>query len=188
MRRQYVAAVVGAAFAFSAHPAEAAWRQYFNQALEFSFLAPGELKLEKGTYKGELAGEHSANVFRSVEDNIEYVVTVVDFSPQAALAGEESALLAEAQDSFRKGKNVLADGQLRVDAYIGRRITADLPGNGGRSSGAFYFKRGHLILVVATVLPANGDYRTPDLGRFVESLSFQDSRVDPGATELMIAE
>jgi hypothetical protein len=39
---------------------------------------------------------------------------------------------------------------------------------------------------VATVLPANGEYRTPDLGRFVESLSFQASRVDPEATELKI--
>ena len=188
MRLPYMTAVACAVFAFSVSPAEAAWNQYFNRALEFSFLAPGDLRTEKGTYKSELAGEHSANVFRSVEDNIEYAVTVVDFSTQAAMASEESALLAEAQDSFRKDKTVLADGQLRVDAYIGRRITADLPGNGGRSSGAFYFKRGHLILVTATVLPANGDYRTPDLGRFVESLSFQASRVDPGATELTITD
>lgn len=188
MRFPYLAALVGAPLAFAAVPAEAAWNQYFNRALEFSFLAPGELKMEKGTYKGELAGERNAEVFRSVEDNIEYVVTVVDFSAQASQASEESALLAEAEDLFRKDKNVLADGQLRVDAYIGRRIAADLPGNRGRSSGAFYFKRGHLILLVATVLPANGDYGTPDLGRFVESLSFQDSRVDPGATELTITD
>jgi hypothetical protein len=188
MRFPYLAAVVCAAFALLVLPAEAAWNQYFNRALEFSFLAPGELRTEKGTYKGELAGEHNAVVYRSVEDNIEYVVTVVDFSAQASQASEESALLAEAEDLFRKGKNILADGQLRVDAYIGRRITADLPGNRGRSSGAFYFKRGHLILLVATVLPANGDYGAPDLSRFVESLSFQESRVDPGAIELTLSD
>lgn len=186
MRFPHLAAIVGAAFVLLALPAEAAWNQYFNRALEFSFLAPGELKTEMGTYKGDLAGEHKAVVFRSVEDNIEYVVTVVDFSAQASQVSEESALLGEAQASFRKGKNILADGQLRVDAYIGRRITADLTGNRGRLSGAFYFKRGHLILLVATVLPANGDYGSPDLGRFVESLSFQSSRVDAAATELTI--
>jgi hypothetical protein len=34
------------------------------------------------------------------------------------------------------------------------------------------------------VLPANGDYGTPDAGRFIDSLAFTLSRTEKGATEL----
>ena len=125
-------------------------------------------------------------MFRFTEDNIVFIVTVVDFSAQTKSVSEETALLTEAQNLFRKGKKVLADEQVRVDAYIGRRITVDLPDCCGRSASAFYYKHGHLIELVATVPPENGDYNSSELGRFVESLSFQESRVNPQATEVPI--
>ena len=185
MRIALYAGLTGIVLTLTAVPACAAWHSYFNKALEFSFLAPGELKTEKGTYKGTLAGERNATVFSSTEDNIEYRVTVVDFGGRTS---EETSLLDEAAAAYRAGKTVLSDESARVDSYYGRKMSADLPNNGGRSATAIYFKAGKLIQLEATVLPANGDYGTPDMGRFVESLAFLASRVDEGATELTLAE
>jgi len=69
-------------------------------------------------------------------------------------------------------------------AVYGRRMTFDMPNNGGRSNVATYFTKGHLYVLEATVLPANGDFTTPDAGRFLDSLVFDLSHTEPGATEL----
>jgi len=52
--------------------------------------------------------------------------------------------------------------------------------------GAFYFTKGKLYVMEATVLPANGDYATPDVGRFIDSVTFNLDRADKSATELKI--
>jgi len=36
------------------------------------------------------------------------------------------------------------------------------------------------------VLPANGDYATPDAGRFIDSLTFNLARANKDATELKL--
>jgi len=46
------------------------------------------------------------------------------------------------------------------------------PNNGGRTTAAFYFINGRIVSLQATVLPANGDYDTPEMGRFVDSVTF----------------
>ena len=122
-------------------------------------------------------------MFQSEEDNIQYKVMVVDFSSRA---NDETALLAEAATAFQTGKTVLADASLQVDDIAGRKISVDLPNGGGRSMGAFYFRKGHLIQLQVTVLPANGDYGTPDSGRFIDSLAFLPTRVNPGDVELTL--
>jgi hypothetical protein len=81
---------------------------------------------------------------------------------------------------------VLADASLGVDKLVGRKISVDLPNAGGRSMGAFYFRNRHLIQLQVTVLPANGDYGTPDMGRFIDSLAFLPNRINPGAIELTL--
>ena len=183
MRFAILAALVTAALTFTMTPSEAAWNGYFNKGVEFSFFAPGELKSERGTYSGQLAGRRDATVYQSEEDNIQYTVTVVDFS---ARPNDQAALLAEAATAFQTGRTVLADTSLNVDDITGRKISVDLPNGGGRSMGAFYFRNGHLIQLQVTVLPANGDYGTPDTGRFVDSLSFLPHRINPGDTELTL--
>jgi hypothetical protein len=65
-------------------------------------------------------------------------------------------------------------------------MTIDMPDNGGRKSVATYFTKGHLYVMEATVLPANGDYTSPDPGRFLDSLVFILTFAEPGATELPI--
>jgi hypothetical protein len=53
----------------------------------------------------------------------------------------------------------------------------DMPNNGGRNLTTFYFRGGKLYEQSVTVLPANGDYASPNGSRFVESLLFNLTRM-----------
>src|SRR5215467_736698 len=182
---RWTLALAAAAVAMAAMPAQAGWKSYINRELGFSFMAPGEVKTSIGTFRGNIAGPRQTIVYRSVEDNIEYKVTVMSFMQAQA---EGAALLGEREYMFQDHKKVLLDAFARVepgkDAVYGRKIVVDLADNKGRSTGAFYFTRGKLISMEATVLPANGDFASPDPGRFVDSIAFALSRTEPGAIEL----
>jgi len=189
MRRIAIATLVGASLAVMTAPAQAAWRSYVSHALGFSYEAPGEVKAQTGTYRGAYAGPHETMVFRSVEDNIEYKVTVMSFLQAQA---EGATLLGEREYMFQDGKKVLMDTFGRVEpgkeAIYGRKITVDLPKDGGRATGAFYFTKGKMYVLEATVLPANGDYASPDPGRFIDSITFNLDRAEKSATELKLPE
>src|SRR5215467_4196807 len=60
----------------------------------------------------------------------------------------------------------------------------DLPSNAGRATAAFYFINGRIISLEATVLPANGDYDSPETARFVDSIAFYTVRAPDDAIEL----
>jgi len=185
MLRRMLAAL--AAVVAASAPSQAAWKSYINRELGFSFMAPGEVKASVGTFRGAIAGPRQTIVYRSVENNIEYKVTVMSFIQAQA---EGATLLGEREYMFQdgKGKKVLVDTFARVepgkDAVYGRKIVVDLPGDKARSTGAFYFTKGRLISLEATVLPANGDFASPDPGRFIDSIVFVLSRTEPGAIEL----
>ena len=185
MRRWMSATLAGAALAMAVMPAQAAWKSYINRELGFSFIAPGEIKTGAGTFRGAIAGPRQTIVYRSVEDNIEYKVTVMSFIQAQA---EGATILGEREYMFQDGKKVLMDAFARVgsgkDAVYGRKIVVDLPDNRGRATGAFYFTKGRLISLEATVLPARGDFASPDPGRFVDSIAFVLSHAEPAAVEL----
>jgi hypothetical protein len=185
MRKWMSVASTSAAIAMLAMPAQAAWKSYVNRELGFSFMAPGDVKTTVGTFRGEVAGPRETVVYRSTEDNIEYRVTVMSFIQAQA---EGAAILGEREYMFQDKKKLLSDTFARVgsgkDAVYGRKIVVDLPGNRGRSTGAFYFARGKLITLEATVLPAHGDPASPDVDRFVDSIAFAVARIEPGAIEL----
>src|SRR5262245_38514268 len=101
MRSRTLAILAGAAFALSTAPADAAWKSYIVKDMGFSFMAPGEVKAELGTFRGAIAGPRQSIVFKSVEDNIEYKVTVLNF-PQAQAEG--ATLLGERTYMFQDGK------------------------------------------------------------------------------------
>jgi hypothetical protein len=157
------AALIGTSVGTS--PAMAAWHGYISHPLGFAFAAPGELKIEKGTYRGAVAGERATLVYRFLDDNIEYKAVVVDMAD-------------------KDNKKLLMDSFGRVDRQYGRKLTIDLPNNGGRSSAAFYFVNGRIISLQATVLPQNGDYDTAQMARFVDSLTFFTVRAADDAIEL----
>jgi hypothetical protein len=185
MRSWTLAALAGVALAITTAPADAAWKSYVSKDLGFSFMAPGEVKAEVGTFRGAIAGPRQTVVFKSLEDNIEYKVTVMNF-PQAQAEG--ASILGEREYMFQDGKNVLMDTFGRVepgrDSVYGRKIVVDLPDHKGRTTGAFYFTKGRLISLEATVLPANGDFASPDPALFIDSIAFVLSRTEPGAVEL----
>jgi len=169
----------------TAMPAQAAWKSYINRQLGFSFMAPGELITDVGNFRGAIAGPRQSIVYRSVEDNIEYKVTVMSFLQSQA---EGATLLGERQYMFADRKTVVTDTFSRVgsgkDAIYGRKIVVDLPDKKGRTTGAFYFTKGRLISLEATVLPAKGNLASPDPDRFVDSIAFVLSHTEPGAIEL----
>jgi hypothetical protein len=162
------------AFSVMTAPANAAWHSYISHQLGFSFEAPGDVKTTVGTYRGSAAGPKQTIVYRSVDDNIEYKVTVIPSFRQAQAEGAN--ILGEREYMFQNDKKVLMDTFGRVepgkDSIYGRKMTVELPKNGGRETAAFYFINGNLITLEATVLPANGDYTSPNGSRFVESLWF----------------
>jgi hypothetical protein len=175
------ALAVMAALTAMAVPAMAAWHGYISHPLGFAFAAPGELKLEKGSYRAAVAGARDTLVYRFADDNIEYQAVVIDVSDKA---NDAATLLGEAEYAFQENKKVLMDTFGRVDRQYGRKLTIDLPNKAGRTTAAFYFVNGRIISLQATVLPANGDYDTPELGRFVDSVTFFTVRAADDAIEL----
>lgn len=181
-------AVFAAVLSLAGVPAHAAaWKTYISHSLGFSFDAPGEVTTAKGTYRAGVAGVNPAIVYRSTDNNIRYRVTVIDFSKRL---GESSVIMEEAAYILQDGKHVLMNDFGRVEpgknAVYGRRMTFDLPDKGGREQAATYFTKGHLFILEAVVLPANGDFTTPDAGRFLDSLVFDLDHTEPGASELPI--
>jgi len=183
MRVLTLTALAGAAFMATMAPAAAAWHGYISHPLGFAFAAPGELKVEKGNYTAAVGGKHDTIVFRSVDDNIEYKAIVIDMTAQA---NQAATIMGEAEYIFQDRKKVLMDTFGRVDGKFGRKLTIDLPNNGGRTTAAFYFVNGRIVSLQATVLPANGDYDTPEMGRFIDSITFYTVRAANDATELTL--
>jgi len=183
MKTWMVAVLAGAAIT-TAMPAQAAWKSYIIKELGFSFQAPGDVKASLGTFRSGLAGPRQTQLFRSTEDGIEYRVSVMHFKQAQA---EGAAILGEREYMFQDGKKVLMDTFGRVepgkDAVYGRKMVVELPDKKGRVMAAFYFTKGELITLEATI-PANGDYGSPDPGRFIDSIVFVLSRTNEGAVDL----
>src|SRR5262245_26902232 len=151
MRLMAMVALGGVALVTMAAPAAAAWKSYITHPLGFAFAAPGELKVEKGTYRGAVSGPRDTLVYRFLDDDIEYKAEVIDVTDKA---NEAANLLGEAGYLFQDGKKVLMDTFGRVDRQYGRKLTIDLPNNGGRATAAFYFINGRILALEATILPA----------------------------------
>jgi hypothetical protein len=185
MRIWTLVALAGTTATIAAMPAQAAWKSYINREFGFSFMAPGDVKANVGTFRGAIAGPRQTVLYRSTEGNIEYKVTVMSFIQAQA---EGATLLGEREYMFQDGKKVLNDVFARVgsgkDTVYGRKIVVDLPDNKGRTTGAFYFTKGRLISLEATVLPAHGNLASPDPGRFVDSIAFVPFRTEADVVEL----
>jgi hypothetical protein len=181
MRFTGLALVASALLGAMTAPAQAAWQGYISHPLGFAFAAPGELKVEKGSYSGAVAGTHDTLVYHFADDGIEYKVVVIDVTAQGNQAAN---LLGEAEYLFQDKKKLLVNTIDHFDRQYGRKLTIDLPNDAGRTTAAFYFVKGHIISLQATVLPANGDYESPEMGRFVDSITFYPEHAPDDAIEL----
>ena len=183
MRRTLRLIMASAVAAAMTSPAMAAWHGYISHPMGFAFAAPGALKVEKGIYRSDLAGSRETIVYSFFDDEIEYKAVVIDMSDRA---NDAANLLGEAAYLYQAGKKVLMDTFGHVDRQYGRKLTIDLPNDAGRSSASFYFINGRLVTLQATVLPGNGDYNTPEMGRFVDSITFFTVRAPDDAIELPV--
>src|SRR5262245_62073198 len=94
------------ALATTSAPAQSQWKSYVSRDLGFWFMAPGQVKAERGTYKGQRSGQHPAIIFGSMDNNIEYKALVVDMN---ARVGESASLLEEAVVTFQEGRRTVMD-------------------------------------------------------------------------------
>ena len=171
---------VAALLALNTPASAAAWRGYISHSLGFAFAAPGDLKMGKTTYKGAVAGTRDAMTWTSTDDGIEYKAIVIDTTGEAA---QSATLLGEAEYIFQDGQKLLMDSFGRVDRHYGRKLSIDLRNNGGRRIACFYFVNGRIISLQASV-PAGGDVDTPELARFVDSITFYPERAADDDQEL----
>ena len=198
MRLSATAALLGAVLAGTS-PANAAWHGYISHPLGFAFAAPGELKVEKGTYRGAVAGERATLVYRFFEDNIDYRAVVIDMTD---IANDSASLLGEAESMVRQLGDVTSVSASRVEpgraAVFGRFITIvcrsahvpDLLGqtaesvrawfknitgaecvDGSRLMANMFFHRGRLYIIQGMNLPTE-DTASPAALRFANSISF----------------
>jgi hypothetical protein len=183
-------ALAVAAMLVSSVPAHAAWQYYVCPSDNFATQFPAQPKMENSRFsmpRHKLA--LATHTYTASVDNIVYKMTVADYSDRAADGASilEEAIFqhTEADDHGAQNGKVISNETARIEPVVrgatyGRRITMDLPNNGGRNLSTFYFRDGKLYIQSVDILPANGDYTTPDASRFVESLIFNLSRVQDG--------
>ena len=180
-----------AAMLVSAVPAQAAWQYYACPSDNFASQFPDTPKLENGRFSMPRHGlAKSAHIYTTTVDNIVYRMMVADYSDRAmdgASIMEEAIFQhTEADDHGQQNGKVVGNTTTRIEpvgrgATYGRSITMDLPKNGGHSQTNFYFRDGKLYEQSVLILPANGDYASPNGSRFVESLLFNLTRMEEEA-------
>jgi hypothetical protein len=184
-------ALTVAALLVSAIPAQAAWQFYACPSDNFATQFPAPPKME--TVKFSLPRHKqalSAHTYTATVDNIVYSMLVADYSdriPDGASILEEAIFQhTEGDDHGLRNGKMVGNDSARIEPVVrgatyGRRITMDRPNNGGRNLTTFYFRGGKLYEQSVTILPANGDYTTPNGSRFVESLLFNLTRLNDEA-------
>ncbi|MEE8439546.1 MAG: hypothetical protein V3S07_08145 [Micropepsaceae bacterium] len=178
------AVVAGIALAFSFAPAHAAWEYYISHPLSFSVVMPSEVTASRGTYEAIVAGTQDTIVFSSSENGIDYRVTLVDMRE---IQNNAATLLGEAAYNFQDGNNLMMDIDARVDRHYGRKLTVELPDDAGRATAEYFVINGRLIELRATIAPG-GDYGSPNIARFIDSLAFFPDMANQNSIELTLPE
>jgi len=157
-----------AALLVSAVPAEAAWKYYACPSDNFASQFPDVPKMENVRFsmpRHKLA--LSARSYTATVDNMVYRMLVADYSDRVADAASilEEAIFqhTEADDHGLRNGKMVGNDSARIEPVVrgatyGRRITMDIPNNGGRNLTTFYFRGGKLYEQSVTILPASGDY------------------------------
>ncbi len=180
-----------AAMVVSAVPAQAAWNYYACPSDNFASQFPGVPKMEAIQFSMPRHGKAvSARTYTTTVDNMMYRMLVADYSDRVADGASilEEAIFqhTEADDHGLRNGKMVGNDSARIEPVVrgatyGRRITMDMPNGGGRNLTNFYFRDGKLYEQSVTILPANGDYASPNGSRFVESLLFNLTRMQDEA-------
>jgi hypothetical protein len=176
-----------AALMVSAVPAQAAWQYYACPSDNFASQFPAVPKMENTRFSMPRHGlALSAHSYTTTVDNIQYRMMVADYSDRAmdgaSILEEAMFQHTDADDHGLRNGKIVGNDTARIEPVVrgatyGRRITMDMPNNGGRNLTTFYFRDGKLYEQSVVILPANGDYSSPNGSRFVESLRFNLTRL-----------
>jgi hypothetical protein len=183
--------VAVAAMLVSAMPAEAAWSYFACPSDNFASQFPDKPKMETIEFAMPRHGKAlSARVYTTTVEDMVYKMLVADYSDRAmdgaSILEEAMFQHTEADDHGLRNGKMVGNDTSRIEPVVrgatyGRRITMDMPNGGGRNTTTFYFRDGKLYEQSVTVLPANGDFASPNGSRFVESLLFNLTRLDQEA-------
>jgi hypothetical protein len=173
-----------------AMPAQAGWGYFACPSDNFASQFPDTPKMESIQFAMPRHGKAlSARTYTTTVEDIVYKMLVADYSDRAmdgaSILEEAMFQHTEADDHGLRNGKMIGNDTARIEPVVrgatyGRRITMDMPG-GGRNLTTFYFRDGKLYEQSVVVLPANGDYSSPNGSRFVESLLFNLTRMDQEA-------
>jgi hypothetical protein len=178
------AVVAGLAWTLQPAPAHAAWEYYISHPLGFSVAMPGDIMPSRGTYESVLAGTRETIVFSSSENGIDYRVTLVDMRE---IQNNAANLLGEAGYNFQDGKPLMMDIEARADRHFCRKLTVEMPNDGGTETAQIYFLNGRLIEFRVTIGPG-GDFGSPNVARFIDSVAFYPDMANQDSVELTLPE
>lgn len=188
MRGFALTVAAGAAMLVSAMPAQAGWGYFACPSDNFASQFPDKPKVESIEFAMPRHGKAlSARTYTVMVEDIVYKMLVADYSDRAldgaSILEEAMFQHTEADDHGLRNGKLVGNDTARIEPVVrgatyGRRITMDMPNGGGRNTTNFYFRDGKLYEQSVVVLPANGDYTSPNGSRFVESLLFNLTRMD----------
>ena len=169
-------ALLMAATALMASPAEAAWKEYEYKDLGIAKYFPAEPKVEKGTYGGTIRLPLSKVVpdtmISVTDEGVLYKVTVVDFKGRGAEGGN---ILSEAIYSLGNRGKVVETGFPRLDlgsnSVYGLVMIVDEK-NGDHTTSGVFFNKEKLYIVQGIVGQKDPARTNPGIGRFIETIRF----------------
>lgn len=189
--RGFALSVAATAMLVSAAPAHAAWNYFACPSDNFASQFPDKPVMETIQYAMPRHGKAlAARTYTTTVDDVVYRMLVADYSDRAldgaSILEEAMFQHTEADDHGLRNGKMVGNDTARIEPVVrgatyGRRITMDIPNNGGRNTTNFYFRDGKLYEQSVVVLPENGDFASPNGSRFVESLLFNLTRMDQEA-------
>ena len=174
--------IAAAAMLVSGAPAQAAWGYFACPSDNFASQFPAAPKMEKTIFSMPRHGRAlAARTYTTTVDNIVYKMLVADYSDRADGASNILEAIFQHTGSRRSWppeRQVPATppraSSLWAWCDLWRSITMDFP-NGAGVIDQFLFPGWQLYEQSVTVLPANGDYSSPN-GSLCQSFLFNLTR------------
>ena len=144
------------------------WRPYDYPAMGFGVHFPAEPSVVRGTYP-TAAGPVPASIYSVKHENVEYRMTVADFS--AAKTDEKTAIEAAVKTWATDGREIKLDVEARINRRYGRELSVGGK-DGSYSMVAIFFFNDRLYELSGKALPPNAQIATGKIIRFQQSLQF----------------
>jgi hypothetical protein len=147
------------------------WQDFTYPDFGFALAFPGEPKVEDSNYTSIDGVSVPARVYSLVQDNIEYKMTVADFSHQTM---KEDDVISQAIKTLGQAGEIKVDIPHRISRVFGRQLSIANTDGGHSSIAVFYYQK-RLYQITGTVLPSHPDPSSGEAIRFQQSLQFTNN-------------